>query len=65
MSQIYDFKNQKKGTNKINKQKKEIIKIGMEINEINEIEKKKKKQQRKSVKPKAGSLRRSIKLTNL
>ena len=42
MSQIYDFKNQKKGTNKINKQKKEIIKIGMEINEINEIEKKKK-----------------------
>ena len=34
MSQIYDFKNQKKGANKISKQKKEIIKIGMEINEI-------------------------------
>ena len=34
MSQIYDFKNQKKGANKINKQKKEIIKIGMGINEI-------------------------------
>ena len=28
------FKNQKKGANKISKQEKEIIKIGMEMNEI-------------------------------